>query len=167
MGIEIERKFRLRAAPPPDVLAAHEATAKRIEQTYLLGSEGGRRVRRTERPDGSVEHRTTDKRRIGAFSFREDERVIEADEYGRLLADADPDKEPVRKVRQVIPHGEHVLELDVFEHPAGLVLLEVELRSEDERVELPSWLGEWREVTGDPAYLNTNLARRGTVVPPW
>ena len=39
--------------------------------------------------------------------------------------------------------------------------------SDDEAVTLPDWLGEWREVTGDPAYLNVNLARRDGTVPPW
>ena len=34
-GIEIERKFRLRAAPDAQLLAAHGAVAKRIEQVYL------------------------------------------------------------------------------------------------------------------------------------
>jgi CYTH domain-containing protein len=166
-AIEIERKYRLRAVPTPDVLAAHGAVALRIEQTYLAAGEGIRRVRRTERPTGEVEHRLTTKRRIAAFSFDEDERPIAVAEYRRLLAQADPARRPIRKVRHVVPEGDRKLEIDVFEEPPGLVLLEIELGSADETVTLPDWLGEWREVTGDPAYFNASLARRGTVVPPW
>jgi CYTH domain-containing protein len=166
-AIEIERKFRLRAVPAADVLAAHAAERRLIEQTYLLPHEGGLRVRRAEMPGGEVRHWLTDKRRIAAFSFAEDEREIDAAEYRRLLGDADPARTPIRKVRHVVPHGSQRLEIDVFEQPPGLCVLEVELAAVDEPVLLPDWLGEWREVTGDPRYLNANLARRGSAVPPY
>ncbi len=166
-GIEIERKFRLRALPDAGVLAANGAVPRRLVQVYLGGEPFGRRVRRIERADGSVEHRLTRKERIHAYAFREEESVIEAAAYDALLAEADPAMTPVRKTRWVVPHGDQVLEIDDFEAPEGLVLLEVELRSDDEAVTLPDWLGEWREVTGDPAYLNVNLARRDGTVPPW
>ena len=39
----------------------------------------------------------------------------------------------------------------------GLVMAEIELGSEDETFERPSWLGE--EVTGDKRYYNAYLAR--------
>ena len=166
-AIEIERKFRLRAAPPEEVLAAHADDPWRIEQVYLVQRSGVRRLRRIEWHDGSVEHRLTEKHRIGPFSFREDERVIDGEAYQRLLVEADPDRLPIRKTRHRVPHVDQLLEIDVFEAPRGLVLLEVELGSEAEPVSLPDWVGEWREVTGDPAYFNADLARRGTVVPPW
>jgi CYTH domain-containing protein len=67
----------------------------------------------------------------------------------------------------VVPHGEQHLEIDVFEEPPDLVVLEVELRHEGEAVTLPAWLGDWREVTGDPRYFNAALAHRDAVVPSW
>ncbi len=167
MAIEIERKFRLRAGPAADVLAAHGAVARRIEQTYLVAPEGNRRVRRIVLPDGEVRFRLTEKRQIAAFSFHEDERAIVAREYERLLAEADPGRRMIRKVRHVVPHGDQQLEIDVFEEPAGLCVLEVELASEAEAVILPDWIGEWREVTGEPAYFNASLARLGSVIPPY
>jgi CYTH domain-containing protein len=163
--VEIERKFHLRAAPSADLLAARDAVALRIEQTYLVATQGNRRLRRTERPDGSVLLQLTEKERIAGFSFREIERTIDAAEYERLLAEADPARRPIRKVRHVVPHGSQNLEIDVFEQPPGLVLLEVELRSVDEPVVLPEWLGDWREVTGHARFYNANLASSGAVVP--
>ncbi len=80
---------------------------------------------------------------------------------------ADPDRRPVRKTRYVVAHGPQTLEVDVFEQPCGLVVVEVELASEDEAVDLPAWLGEWREVTGDERYFNFALARRDAAVPPF
>ena len=50
-------------------------------------------------------------------------------------------------------------EIDVFEGKlGGLVIAEIELKSEDEEFEFPGWLG--KEVTHDPAYLNANLINR-------
>jgi CYTH domain-containing protein len=170
-GIEIERKFRLRVAPDERALVAKGAVAKRIEQVYLRpnpptdGDDQGERVRRTEFPDGSVTYRRTTKRQIGAFSFEETEDAISEAEWTAALARADPERQPVRKTRHVVEHGEQTLEIDVFEEPVGLIMVEVELASEDEAVELPRWLGEWREVTGDPRYFNVSLARRDAEVP--
>ena len=168
-GIEIERKFRLRAAPDAATLAAHGAVAKRIEQVYLAGSgpEEASRVRRTTLDDGSVTYRATTKRRVGEFSFDEREQVIDEAAWTAALEQADPGRRPVRKTRHVAPHGGQALEIDVFEQPAELVVVEVELRDEAEPVALPAWLGEWREVTGDSRYLNANLARPDAEIPPW
>lgn len=166
--IEIERKFRLRAAPSAGVLAAHGAAARRIEQVYLDGGRDASRVRRSVAPDGTVTYRRTQKRQVGPFSFAEHEEAIHEGAWMAALERADPARRPIRKTRHVVPHGEQKLEIDVFEEGlAGLVVVEVELRHEDEAVELPAWLGEWREVTGDDRYFNASLSRLDAEVPPW
>jgi adenylate cyclase len=65
---------------------------------------------------------------------------------------------PIEKVRHRVPIEGHVFEIDEFlgAH-AGLVLIEVELSSEDEAFPRPAWLG--REVTGDGRYSNSWLAQ--------
>ncbi len=168
-NLEIERKFRLRAAPSAAALAAHGALAKQLEQVYLLAGDTdvAERVRRTTDAAGGVTYRHTVKRRVGAFSFDERETLIDEIGWSEALARADPTRRPVRKTRHVVPHGEQTLEIDVFEQSAGLVVVEVELRDEAEPVALPAWLGEWREVTGDPRYLNANLARPDAPIPPF
>ncbi|MEI7744671.1 MAG: adenylate cyclase [Chloroflexota bacterium] len=166
-GIEIERKFRLRALPAPEVLAEHGAVPRRLEQVYLAGDPPGRRIRRIEHADGTTEHRLTRKERLREHAWREDEAAIDAARFETLLAEADPGRRPVRKTRYVVPHGTQHLEIDAFESPAGLVLLEVELEEDDEAIDLPAWVGEWREVTRDPQYLNVNLALADTVLADW
>ena len=166
-GIEIERKYRLRAAPSAELLAGHGAVANGLEQVYLAGDPPGRRVRRSVRPDGSVEHRLTRKERLRDFAFREEESVIDEAAFEGYLGEADPGRRRIRKVRYVVPHGAQALEIDVFEDPPGLVLLEVELERDEEEVALPDWLGDWVDVTGDPTYLNMSLARAGAIVPEW
>ena len=64
----------------------------------------------------------------------------------------------VEKTRYEVEYEGHVWEVDVFEGAnAGLVVAEIELQAEDEPFERPSWVRA--EVTDDPRYLNTNLAK--------
>ena len=39
----------------------------------------------------------------------------------------------------------------------GLILAEVELKSEKQDIKIPSWIG--KEVSGDPKYYNSNLVK--------
>ncbi len=167
----MERKYRLRTAPSAALLSAHDATALRIEQVYLRLVPGtdARRIRRTTRDDGSVELVGTEKASLGpgTLARREREWPLDATGYDALLAEADPTLRPVRKTRHVVAHGEQQLEIDVFEEPPGLVVVEVELEDDDEPVALPAWLGEWVEVTEDRRYLNAVLAHPAAEIPPW
>lgn len=64
----------------------------------------------------------------------------------------------IEKTRYKIQHANLTWEVDEFAGDnAGLILAEVELSDENQKIELPEWIGE--EVTGDPKYFNANLAR--------
>lgn len=63
----------------------------------------------------------------------------------------------VYKTRYIIPNGDHKIELDFFRGDnAGLVVAEIELLSEEDEFNKPSWLGE--EVTGQIKYYNSELS---------
>ena len=63
----------------------------------------------------------------------------------------------IDKTRYEVQSGNHVFEVDVFGgRNEGLILAEVELKSEDEEFISPDWLGE--EVTGIPKYYNSQLS---------
>ena len=62
----------------------------------------------------------------------------------------------IDKERYLVPYGKHTWEVDVFHGPnEGLILAEIELSSEDESFERPTWLG--KEVTGDRRFYNSML----------
>lgn len=62
----------------------------------------------------------------------------------------------LKKTRFLVPHGDHVWEIDVFEGDnEGLVVAEIELATPDEPFSRPGWLGE--EVSDDPRYYNVCL----------
>jgi adenylate cyclase len=65
----------------------------------------------------------------------------------------------LEKTRFRAPHAGADWEVDVYSgQNAGLVLAEIELKSEDQAVELPPWVG--REVTGSAEFYAARLARR-------
>lgn len=60
------------------------------------------------------------------------------------------------KVRYKISLGNHIWEVDVFSSKnQGLIVAEIELKSEDETFDIPDWID--REVTGEERYYNSNL----------
>jgi CYTH domain-containing protein len=66
----------------------------------------------------------------------------------------------LEKRRYLVPEGEFTWEVDAFtDRP--LVLAEVELPNEALEPAIPHWLRPFmlREVTGEPEYLNSTLAR--------
>jgi len=74
----------------------------------------------------------------------------------RTMLNTLAEKPLVEKKRYKIQHGGLIWEVDeFFGENEGLIVAEVELESEDQRIEKPEWVGE--EVTGDPRYFNSNL----------
>ncbi len=64
----------------------------------------------------------------------------------------------VEKIRYEAPFGNHIFEIDEFLGlNKGLVIAEVELKSEEETFIKPDWLG--REVTGEVKYYNSQLSK--------
>ncbi|MDQ7960805.1 CYTH domain-containing protein [Flavobacterium lindanitolerans] len=68
------------------------------------------------------------------------------------------EKGVIDKIRYEVRSGNHVFEVDeFFGDNEGLVIAEVELKSEDETFEKPDWLGS--EVTNDERYYNAFLSQ--------
>ncbi len=66
------------------------------------------------------------------------------------------DQPLIEKTRHIVVYADMTWEIDEFHGAnAGLVIAEVELKSEDQSFEKPPWLGI--EVTEDPRYYNSNL----------
>ena len=80
---------------------------------------------------------------------------IPASDANEMLADL-CEKPIIEKHRYKIAFDGLTWEVDEFHgENEGLVVAEVELTSEDQQFEKPSWIGE--EVTSDPRYYNSNL----------
>ena len=64
----------------------------------------------------------------------------------------------ISKKRYFIEYEKQLFEIDVFEgFLKGLMLAEIELNSESQKVYLPDWIGE--EVTGVKTFYNSQLSK--------
>lgn len=154
-GLETERKYLIRM---PDAAFLSRGEVWEIRQTYLTAAKGNRRVREVRTRD-KTQYIYTEKERISALTSVEREREIDLAAYRTLLADARPDSAEVVKTRYRIPYAGHTLEIDVYPFWSRTAVLEVELLAEDETAPLPPEVCVIREVTEEPLYKNTNIAR--------
>lgn len=137
---------------------------KRIEQTYLKpdGKEQSGRIRKTIAGlsgETEVEYHFNRKKFVEAGVNQEEENEISKVEYEKLLKNGHPDKVEVSKTRFVFDYHDQTFELDVFKGPLkGLAILEIELKSIKDKVELPPFLKVVKEVTKEKKYNNFSLA---------
>ena len=159
--LEIERRFRLHARPPQDVLAA--ARKVKIIQHYVADTGGWViRVRQSSCTLFHPRYHLTMKRPVAGATFADHEVEVEIDATAyRALAHAHSPSAAIEKTRWSIPYGGLILEFDLFDHPAlgGLMLLEVELPDEKHGINMPAWFDGY-EITGDKSYSNFSLSQR-------
>ncbi len=148
MALEIERKFLVKGD-----FKKFATQATRITQGYL-STVPGRTVRvRVKGDKGYITVKGIGSA-TGATRF-EWEKEIPVPEVLQLLKLCEPGI--IDKTRYIVASGIHTFEVDEFYgENEGLLLAEVELKSENEEFTRPGWLGE--EVTGDARYYNSMLA---------
>lgn len=167
MGVEVERRFLVRNIDWPALRHAYDVRSTRIEQVYLSALDGWAERVRHEQPDAGEGVRTHTRKRVMAPGTREEqERIVEGPEFDALLDRRDGEFAPIVKVRHRFAHRGRVWELDEIQSPRALTILEVELDSLDEEIELPTGMTIEREVTHSPEYSNQAIARRTHSDPP-
>jgi CYTH domain-containing protein len=149
--MEIERKFLVRN----DAFIDEAFDAKRIVQGYICAdAERSVRVRICSEKGFLTIKSASDERGWSRYEFDHPIASNEAEELMKLCLPGRIDK-----VRYYVKAGgsRHIWEIDVFHgENKGLVVAEIELESESDMFELPSWIGE--EVSGNPRYYNSMLA---------
>lgn len=153
MAIEIERKFLTRS----DAWREHAHAVIEMAQGYLNDAaaldQGRQRCSIRVRLEGDQARLNIKSAEVGLrrqeFDYPiplEDARALMQLSVGAVL----------HKRRHLLRHGDHLWEIDEFlGENLGLVVAEVELSAEDEKIALPPWLGQ--EVTELPRYYNLNL----------
>lgn len=160
MGIEIERKFLLSPHTTlADFIRGYEDTAEHYLQGYL--DKGTVRIRIVKNNMGGdpVTAVLTIKGPVSksGLSRSEFEYSVPYDEGVQIF---DLCSTSIEKTRYFVPGPVGLtFEVDVFAEPLrGLVVVEVEIPSEDFSFPKPSTLG--KEVTGDKRYTNASLAKK-------
>lgn len=156
--LEIERKYLLRSMPDLDKLP--HVNSVTIEQLYLQKIEGeSPRIRKRTASDGSSTYSYTVKTATPNAMIRyEREHMIKATDFFHLQNSQIAGSRKIVKKRHCFIWRNQYFELDVFESPDGLILLEIELTEENNSVDLPEFLDIDREVTEDSTFSNFALA---------
>ena len=147
--VEIERKFLVTS----EVYKTHAHRNFNIAQGYL--NRDSERTVRVRLKDDKAYLTVKGKSNDSGTTRLEWETEIEASEARALLAICE--EYIIEKIRYEVKVGDHVFEVDeFFGNNEGLVVAEIELGSESETFEKPSWLGA--EVTGTIEYYNAQLS---------
>jgi CYTH domain-containing protein len=146
---EIERKFLVAGE-----FVKETVRTERFVQGYICSQPGKTvRVRAAGAKGFLTVKGPSNEKGLSRFEFEREISLHEAEELFRLC-------EPgaIEKVRHWVKEGNHIWEVDIFYGAnEGLVLAEIELQSEDESFDRPTWIG--KEVTGDRKYYNSMLAK--------
>jgi len=146
MAVEIERKFLVDTIPQNKI-----SRSKMVKQGYMVNDE--RQVVRVRSIDH--DHFLTIKSTTKGLSRLEFEYAI-PEEDARDMFEHLCASSFIEKTRHYIEHQGHLWEVDEFQGKnQGLILAEIELKSENETFQRPDWIGD--EVSHDPRYYNMNL----------
>lgn len=149
MALEIERKFLVVGE-----FRDQAYSFSRIRQGYI-SSGNGKTVRVRIRDDrGYLTIKgPSDQAGLARYEFETEIALSDAMDLMKLCEPGIIDKK-----RYLVRSGNHVFEVDEFYGDnEGLIMAEVELHSEDEPFQKPSFIGP--EVTGDRRYYNAHLRR--------
>lgn len=148
MAKEIERKYLLKNNSWKSLVSKSHT----IQQGYL-NSDPEKTVRVRILDDKGI--LTVKGKNIGIsrLEFEYDIPLEDAIELIKLC-----DKPLIEKTRNIVVLDFQTWEIDEFGGANdGLVIAEIELETEDTKIELPSWIGD--EVSHDPRYYNSNLLK--------
>lgn len=174
--MEIERKFLVAGDDPYDLIPERCSTSL-IEQYYLdipcseefRGFRGEARVRREffnfgDRLRNTQINSLTQKGHELLGTRSEVEIEINYDDVLRLLKFCKKDTGYILKRRHYFVYKHQYFVLDVFSNlpwtSKTLCLLEIELLDPNDKVELPPFLDIVQEVTGNPEYANSEIAKK-------
>ena len=150
MSIEIERKFLVKN----DDFKKESFQKKHIKQGYL-NSDKNRTVRVRIANDKAFITVKGKSNSSGTSRFEWEKNIDIQDAENLLLL---CESSIIDKTRFLVKKGNHIFEIDEFYGDNnGLTLAEIELNSENEKFDKPTWLG--KEVTGDSKYYNSSISK--------
>lgn len=156
---EIERKFLIEYPNIEKLKKLPNCSSVEIIQTYLK-SDGVTEARVRQRgQNGHYTYTKTIKTKISNAKRVEVESRISEREYLNSLLEADLSVGQIRKTRFCLTHKNKYFEIDVYPFWKDKAIMEIELKDENEKFEIPKFLKVIKEVTDDSTYFNHNLAK--------
>ena len=105
----------------------------------------------------------TEKHQMQDGAMWDTERPISAKEYKRYLMEAEPELQPVHKVKYRFNQGRQRFEIDIYPFSREKAVMFAYAGEDEQEILPPPEITILREVTGVPEYKNRTLARRQTL----
>ena len=151
--VEIERKYLIEIPDIEYLNSLPNCKGVNISQMYL--DIPGKNVRIRNRDGIYIK---TEKSKISDITRQEIECTISENEYNELSEYRNEQLEIVSKVRYCLLYDGKYFEIDIFPFWEDIAYLELELTSEDEKVDIPPFIKVIKEVTMDKRYTNKSIA---------
>ncbi len=156
---EIERKFLIEYPSLKMLDNLPNCHKVEIVQTYLKSTKGTDVRVRQRGENGSFTYTKTIKQKVSDMKRIETETRITKDDYIRLLVQADTTKHQIIKTRYCLMHEGQYFEIDIYPFWQDQAIMEIELLEENQKIKFPKFIKIKEEVTGNPKYFNTELAK--------
>lgn len=160
MPLEIEKKFLIKMPDLKWIKQNTHCKVAKISQTYLGRAKDGygNRIRKMT-INGVTKFYHTAKKSISDMTRIELEKEITKSEYtGYLLKNAK--NKTLYKTRYIIYMNDLKYEIDVYPFWHETAILEIELKDEKQKFEIPEFIDVIGDVTGNIDYSNSSLVRK-------
>ena len=157
---EIERKFLIYFPNIKELEKMPNCTKVDITQTYLKSIDGSERRVRARGIDGNYLYYLTEKQKVSDIKRVEVERKLTQEEYIKLLMEADTNLRPIHKTRYCLSENNQYFEIDIFPEWDNQAIMEIELNDENQKIDIPSFIKIFKEVTSDESYKNYEMAKQ-------
>ncbi len=158
---EIERKYLIKMPCESALESMNIISKSKIEQIYLTPTPTRPNARIRKRVfKEATEYTTTQKIRINDVKRIEDERVISFEEYENLKKEADISVNTINKIRIVAEYNNQYFEIDIYDFWNDVAVMEIELESENQKIEFPPIIKILTELTSDKRFSNHSMAKK-------
>lgn len=157
---EIERKYLIYYPDLKKLENLQNCTKVEISQTYLKSSDDVERRVRARGIDGDYMYYLTEKKKVSNLKRIEVERRLTQDEYLELLMEQDTKLHTIHKTRYCLSEENQYFEIDIYKEWNNQAIMEIELSSEEESIQIPNFINVIKEVTDEEQYRNYNMAKK-------
>lgn len=160
MALEIERKFLIEKPDLHWIEKNTDCEIVQIVQTYLgRNAEGfGNRVREMK-IQGVKKYFHTAKKSLSGITRIELEKEISKKEYEKYLENK-KNRISLEKTRYIVKQNGLKYEIDIYPFWNETAILEIELKNEKQKFDIPDFLKIIGEVTNNLDYSNQSLAKK-------
>lgn len=157
---EIERKFLIEMPDIEYLESLPNCEKVKIVQTYLNSSDDEEIRIRQRGNNGSYTYSKTRKINVDSMKRIEIETRLTQEEYINELLNADPTRGQIIKERYCLCYKNQYFEIDIYPFWDDKAIAEIELISEEQKIDIPAFLNVIDEVTDDINFKNSEIAKQ-------